>query len=171
MKRVKYASKRRSLDFRLTSVAQKRLGLCTYHWLSRGLTPGNTWGMVHFWQFFGRAGWGHCLVLETNASDPRDAPPGFGRHWSAVHGFQNPGWTACRHLYSFSWICCTFVLHHAVVQSLGCFTKKKKVCYCRQFRWIRCERWAKFHFVRFRRFRTYIFNILKRACASFNIKL
>ena len=105
-------------------------------------TPGNTRGMVHFWQFFGRAGWGHCLVLERNASDPRDTPPGFGRHWSAVHGFQNPGWTACRHLYSISWICCTFVLHHAVVQSLGCFTKKKKVCYCRQFRWIRCERWA-----------------------------
>ena len=122
--------------------------------------------MVHFWQFFGRVGWGHCLVLETNASDPRDAPPGFGRHWSAVHGFQNPGWTACRHLYSISWICCTFVLHHAVVQSLGCFTKKKNVCYCRQFRWIRCERWAKFHFVRFRRFRTYTFNILKRACAK-----
>ena len=24
------------------------------------------------------------MVLETNASDPRDAPPGFGRHWSAV---------------------------------------------------------------------------------------
>ena len=70
-----------------------------------------------------------------------------------------------------SWICCTFVLHQTVVQCLGCFTKKKKVCYCRQFQWIRCERWAKFHFVRFRRFRTYIFNILKRACASFNIKL
>ena len=54
--------------------------------------------------------------------------------WSAVHGFQSPGSTACCHLYSISWICCTFVLHHAVVQSLGCFTKKKKVCYCRQFR-------------------------------------
>ena len=35
-------------------------------------------------------GGGHCLVLETNASDSRDAPPGFGHHWSAVHGFQIP---------------------------------------------------------------------------------
>ena len=131
-------------------------------------TLGNTRGMVHFWQFFGRAGWGHCLALKMNASDPRDAPPGFGRHWSAVHGFQNPRWRACLHLYSISWICCTLFLHHAIVQSLGCFSKKKEVCYWRQFWWICCARWAKFHFVRFRRFWTYIFNILKPACASYN---
>ena len=75
-----------------------------------GESPGTRGEWYIFDNFLRRAGWGHCLVLETNASDPRDAPPGFDRHWSAVHGFQNPGWTACRHLYSISWIWCTFVL-------------------------------------------------------------
>ena len=44
----------------------------------------NMRGMVHFWRFLGVAGWS-CLVLETSALDPRDAPSGFGRHWSALH--------------------------------------------------------------------------------------
>ena len=56
-----------------------------------GEPPGTRGEWYIFDNFLRRAGWGHCLVLETNASDPRDAPPGFGRHRSAVHSFQNPG--------------------------------------------------------------------------------
>ena len=42
MKRVQYASKRRSFDFRLTSVAQK--GLCLSSLITKGVIPGSYYG-------------------------------------------------------------------------------------------------------------------------------
>ena len=58
---------------------------------THGEPPGTRGEWYIFDNFLGARGGDICLVLETNASDPGDAPPGFGRHWSAVHGFQNPG--------------------------------------------------------------------------------
>ena len=31
------------------------------------------------------SGWGHCLVLETDVLNHRDATPGFGRRGVVVH--------------------------------------------------------------------------------------
>ena len=76
------------LDKLLTKMQKKLDRLCIYHWLSLGLTPGTPpenpqehAGNGTFLKKNCLAGWGHCLVFETSVPDPRDAPPGFDRHW------------------------------------------------------------------------------------------
>ena len=65
MKRVYYASKKRSLDFRLTSVAQKRL--CLSSLILRACVGGHFASQVFFFFFFWGGGGETGTVFESTA--------------------------------------------------------------------------------------------------------
>ena len=123
------------------------------------------WGMVHFLNSFGRAGWGHCLVLEMSASDPKDAPPGFGRHWYMVFKIPDEQLATICIRFLGSVACLLFIMQ--LYKAWDVLRRKRKSVIADSFDEFVVKgelNSISSDFV----FPNILFNILKRACVSFN---